>query len=115
MVSTATIVLTLITFTNLAGVKGEGDSTGVPGSQLNAALTGTLLSAILLLVLVPVSFIVLLRKTTWASRTGGGASLVLIAVSFYHCGLFVMLTGFTLTSNSHWTTQFEQGLFGFWS
>jgi hypothetical protein len=98
-----------VVFSALLDVKGNGELTGVPGSQFNAALAGTLLSSILIILLQLVSFFVLLRSTTWASMKAAGTSLPFVSASFLHVALFLLLTGMILTSNSHWADQLTVG------
>lgn len=107
--ATATTILLLVVFDNLLDAKGHRDLTGLPGSQFDAALAGSLLSAILIILLQLVSFFVLLRSTTWAATKPAGASLPFVSASFLHVALFLLLTGMILTSNTHWEDQLTIG------
>lgn len=109
VLSTVTVVLLLVTFGNLASIKGDSEATGVPGSQLNPALAGTMMSAILIILLLLVSFFALLRKTTWAARHGGGASLIFTAASHLHVAIFLVLTGIVLTAADSLTGDLGRG------
>lgn len=111
--ATTAVILLLVTFTNISAVKSHSSETGIPGSQFNAALSGCLLSAILVILLQIVSFFVLLRSTTWASQKRAGSSLSFSSSSFFHMALFLLLTGITLTSTTHYEDQMK--LYGGWT
>lgn len=106
MVSTITVIVLLITFSNLAAAKSHTntDETGVPKAQFDAPLAATILSSIFIIALDVVSFFTLLRKLTWTPRrpTGSGFAVPFVAASYFYLGILLLLTGLTLTSNHHW-------------
>lgn len=102
VVASTTVILLLITFSDVLSVQSRSDATGIPDSQLASTLAGCILSAILIILLQSISFFVLLRATNGAAGRcrAGGSSLPFTAASFFHVALFLLLTGMILDSNT---------------
>ena len=102
MTSTIALILLLVTFTNLVGAGG---------SQLDAAIAGTVLSSIFIILLDVVSFFTLMRSLAWSAATrrpaGSKFAFPFVAASFLHLAFFLLLTGLTLTSNRHLMQDLE--------
>lgn len=69
IISVLFVILALVTFSNLAQVQHE-DSAGYPGKEIDGALAGSFISAVLVTGLGLLSFFILVRKT-WVKRGAG--------------------------------------------